>query len=305
MDAAQSWHAAALGVSGGLAGGVAKTTVAPLERIKLLLQTGECSGVAFTLKEVVRSEGIRALWRGNTVNVARMVPSKAVLLSCSDLYKDAFGLTNMTTFAQGGIAGAFAGATATFCTYPLDLARTRMAGRVHTAGSTASQDGALATLAAIYRTEGLQALFRGASPTVLGALPYEGIKFGTYDVLKRWSVGDGAPSSASGHRSGASGGVLWKACCGSLAAMVAHVLTYPNDTLRRRLQMDGVNGQRPQYRGYVDCALQLARHEGWAAMYRGLGICILRSVPNTGVQFAVYELCKDLIERLSLSRPAA
>lgn len=38
-------QAAALAVSGGLAGGVAKTTVAPLERVKLLLQTGECRAV--------------------------------------------------------------------------------------------------------------------------------------------------------------------------------------------------------------------------------------------------------------------
>ena len=290
----QSWHAIALAASGGLAGGIAKTTVAPLERIKLLLQTGEGSGVGTTLTQVVRHEGVPALWRGNTINVVRMVPSKAVLLSCSDLYKDLVGCTHFSSFAQSGLAGAFAGATAALFTYPLDLARTRMAGTVHTAGCS-HQHGAFGTLAAIYRHEGLPALFRGASPTVLGALPYEGIKFGTYDLLKRASSGTG-----HGHGSNGSGGALWKACCGASAATVAHVLTYPNDTLRRRLQMDGVNGARPQYRGYMDCARQLMRQEGMAGIYRGLALCCLRSVPNTGVQFAVYEACKDLIRSREL-----
>ena len=223
-------HAAALGFSGGLAGGIAKTAVAPLERVKLLMQTGESQGVTVTLRKVVHHEGFGALWRGNTVNVMRMVPSKCVLLSCSDLYKDALGLTHMSAFAQGGIAGAFAGATAALCTYPLDLARTRMAGMLHSGGMASTQHGALATLVNIYQNEGVRALYRGASPTVLGALPYEGIKFGTYDLLKRHARP--LPSgSAPGERS--SGGPLWRACCGATAAMIAHVLTYPNDTIRR------------------------------------------------------------------------
>lgn len=281
-------QAVALAASGGLAGGLAKTTVAPLERVKLLLQTGETATVTTSLVQVVRHEGILALWRGNTVNVVRMVPSKAVLLSCSDLYKEMLGMTHFSSFAQGGAAGALAGATATFCTYPLDLARTRMAGMVHEAGSAAAEFGALATLATIHRREGLAALFRGASPTVLGALPYEGLKFGTYDWLKRASAD---PASGAGASS------LWRACCGASAAMVAHLLTYPNDVLRRRLQMDGADGARPRYRGYVDCALQVVRSEGWVGLYRGLGVCMVRAVPNTGIQFMVYEGCKDMLMR--------
>jgi hypothetical protein len=62
-------QAVALAASGGLAGGLAKTTVAPLERVKLLLQTGETATVTTSLVQVVRHEGILALWRGNTVNV--------------------------------------------------------------------------------------------------------------------------------------------------------------------------------------------------------------------------------------------
>ncbi len=283
-------HAAALGVSGGIAGGIAKTTVAPLERVKLLLQTGESnSGIMMTLRKVVHHEGLYGLWRGNTVNVVRMVPSKCVLLACSDLYKDVLGLSHLSTFAQGGIAGAFAGVTATFCTYPLDLARTRMAGLLHMGATEHAQRGAVATLRAIVHAEGVSALYRGAAPTVLGALPYEGLKFGTYDVLKRRARTRGGGETGGGQ------GPLWRACCGAFAAMLAHTLTYPNDTIRRRLQMQGVNGQPLRYRGWMDCFRQIVRYEGWPSLYRGLGVTMVRSVPNTGIQFAVYEACKDFI----------
>ena len=39
--------------------------------------------------------------------------------------------------------------------------------------------------------EGVRALFRGITPTLLGSFPYEGIKFGTYASLKRSAGGEG------------------------------------------------------------------------------------------------------------------
>ena len=80
-------HGFALVISGGVAGAVAKTCVAPLERIKLLNQVGQSAGIAATCNKVIRNEGFAALWRGNTVNVIRMIPNKGVLLACSDVYK--------------------------------------------------------------------------------------------------------------------------------------------------------------------------------------------------------------------------
>jgi len=35
------------------------------------------------------------------------------------------------------------------------------------------------------RQEGLRALYRGVGLTIAGSFPYEGVKFGVYDLLKR------------------------------------------------------------------------------------------------------------------------
>jgi len=142
-------------------------------------------------------------------------------------------------------------------------------------------------------------MYRGVSLTVAGSFPYEGIKFGVYDSFKRW----GAMQSASRHGDDAlknsvnPGSSLARSCYGASAAMIAHVATYPNDTIRRRMQMQGSGNETAVYTSALDCVRQILRNEGWEALYRGMGLTIVRSVPNTGVQFALYELCKDIINK--------
>ena len=36
--------------------------------------------------------------------------------------------------------------------------------------------------------------------------------------------------------------------------------------------------------------------EGWTGLYRGLGITLIRGIPNTGIQFLVYETLKDVLD---------
>jgi len=127
--------------AGALASVFSRTTCAPLERIKLLSQTGSSrSGPLATLTAVVEREGWRGLWRGNVVNCQRVIPSQGVLLCCSDTYRELLRPLGWDTFALGSAAGALAGATAVMCTYPMDVARARIsatfAGDVRAAAST-------------------------------------------------------------------------------------------------------------------------------------------------------------------------
>ena len=278
--------AAVLGCAGGVAGAVAKTAVAPLERIKLLNQVGH-EGALETLRRVTFHEGFWALWRGNSVNVLRMIPNKGVLLACSDLYKEPLRALERNKFWHGAASGALAGATAALLTYPLDLARSRMAGLLKQRGdyNRYHRAGLSGTLAIIRREEGLRGLFAGLSPTLAGAFPYEGLKFGTYDALKH-----------SGLAGEGGGGSLWKATCGALAATAAHLATYPNDTVRRRMQVQGADGQPPKYTSALDCYFKVKAAEGWTGLYRGLGITLIRGIPNTGIQFLVYETLKDVLD---------
>ena len=76
-------------VSGGGAGAISKTSVAPIERIKVLLQVekGSSSGFTSIARNILRTQGPLAFWRGNGVNVLRIIPNAAIKFSCNDAYK--------------------------------------------------------------------------------------------------------------------------------------------------------------------------------------------------------------------------
>ena len=74
-------------LAGGVAGIVSRTTVAPIERVKILLQVQSLSArgdaprhssILGSLRTIVRADGVRGLWKGNTANCVRVFPSSAI-----------------------------------------------------------------------------------------------------------------------------------------------------------------------------------------------------------------------------------
>ncbi|GAB5366273.1 hypothetical protein AAMO2058_001130000 [Amorphochlora amoebiformis] len=215
-------------VAGGSAGIIAKTVVSPLERARILAQTGESSlGAVSTIVQIVREEGMSGLWRGNTVNCLRVFPAKAVLFSANDMWKSNFrwvlGRETLPT-GVGFLSGSLAGMTASLSTYPLDYARTRLSG---TFARNTRSSGMVSVIVSTVNAEGIAGLYKGIVPSLWGALPYEGIKFGCYDVL----------SSLVNTRGTDETSLFSKFTCGAISGTVAGFVMYPNDTVRKLLQM--------------------------------------------------------------------
>merc|ERR1711920_638801 len=130
-------------VAGGTSGAVAKTCTAPIERVKLLIQTqdanpkiisGEVSrytGIIDCFKRVANEQGVAAFWRGNLTNIIRYFPTQALNFMFKARYKAIFEAPKDASFGRrlaGNVAsGGAAGATSLLFVYPLDFARTRLA----------------------------------------------------------------------------------------------------------------------------------------------------------------------------------
>lgn len=76
---------------GGVSAAVSKTSAAPIERVKLLIQNqdemikqGRLSepykGVVECFKRTIADEGVGALWRGNLANVIRYFPTQVIII---------------------------------------------------------------------------------------------------------------------------------------------------------------------------------------------------------------------------------
>eukprot|EP00543_Licmophora_paradoxa_P003805 CAMPEP_0202441730 /NCGR_PEP_ID=MMETSP1360-20130828/1227_1 /ASSEMBLY_ACC=CAM_ASM_000848 /TAXON_ID=515479 /ORGANISM="Licmophora paradoxa, Strain CCMP2313" /LENGTH=264 /DNA_ID=CAMNT_0049056833 /DNA_START=157 /DNA_END=951 /DNA_ORIENTATION=- len=257
-------------------------------------------GVAELYQNILKNEGVVGLWAGNGANLLRVFPAKATIFASNDKYKqilrdfsntpESEPLSGPLSFLAGGLSGM----TASAATYPLDLARGRITGKLAAPlPTTAGKDGAaaaqkqysgiLGTVALTVRDEGFLGLYKGATPTLLGAMPYEGIKFGTVGILEiMLPLEPDQPPT-----------ITRKMAFGGLGGAMAGVMTYPNDTVRRLLQLQGSRGTSTQFTGYLDAVRKTYRDQGIRRFYRGCGLNLIRMVPNTAVQFGSYELLKQ------------
>merc|ERR1712046_215944 len=89
-------------LAGGVSGAIAKTCTAPIERVKLIIQTQDANpriisgeiprytGILNCFTRVAAEQGVGAFWRGNFVNILRYFPTQAFNLAFKDTIKAMF-----------------------------------------------------------------------------------------------------------------------------------------------------------------------------------------------------------------------
>ena len=116
-------------LAGGTSGMIARTCIAPIERIKILfqIQKGSSSYVKL-LTDVLKKEGIKSMWKGNSAAVIRVIPYTSIQFSSFEEYSSALRkFESLPKTPRDLTAGSLAGLTACATTYPLDVVRARMA----------------------------------------------------------------------------------------------------------------------------------------------------------------------------------
>jgi len=256
---------------GGISAAVSKTAVAPIERVKLLLQTQAANkklegdkaykGIMDVLVRVPKEEGVSAFWRGNLANVIRYFPTQALNFAFKDTYKKIFCPYNPKTefwkFFMGNLAsGGAAGATSLMFVYPLDFARTRLAADVGRTAADRQFNGLVDCINKVRATDGVKGLYQGFGVSVLGIIAYRACYFGGYDTAKRTLLADPKTS------------VFFKFLVAQVVTSLSGLLSYPLDTVRRRLMMQ--SGRKELlYNGTADCFAKILKNEGPKAFFKG------------------------------------
>lgn len=285
--------------AGGVSAAVSKTAVAPIERVKLLLQVQHISkqipedqrykGMIDCFVRIPKEQGIGAFWRGNMANVIRYFPTQALNFAFKDVYKQIFlgGVDKKTQFWRhfaGNLAsGGAAGASSLCVVYPLDFARTRLAADVGKAGGTREFTGLGNCLTKIFKSDGLIGLYRGFGVSVQGIIIYRAAYFGFYDTAR-----DMLPNPKETPLY-----ISW--AIAQVVTTVAGIVSYPFDTVRRRMMMQsGLKGSERQYKNTLHCWATIAKTEGTGAFFKGAFSNVLRGTGGAFV-LVLYDELKALM----------
>jgi solute carrier family 25 (adenine nucleotide translocator) protein 4/5/6/31 len=284
---------------GGVSGAVSKTATAPIERVKLLIQTQDANprimsgevprytGIGNCFTRVTAEQGFASFWRGNGVNVIRYFPTQAFNLSFKDAIKKMFPKYSPKEdfwkfFAVNLASGGAAGAGSLTIVYPLDYARTRLASDV---GSGKKQFNGLVDC--LKKTasgpKGVMGIYNGFGVSVAGIIAYRGVQFGTFDTI----LGLNPYKNDRGIM-----GVVSTFGAAQTAVLASAGVTYPLDTIRRRLQMQSdLPMEKRIYTGTFQCAARIAKDEGVGALYKGFVANALRTV-GAALVLVLYDTSK-------------
>ena len=273
-------------VAGGVAGAVSRTSTAPCDRLKVILQAKEPGSSRSIYQEFMaihKESGVRGFFKGNGTNVLKIIPETSLKFMTYDKIKE---LICADIKAPTTVERLFSGAASGFLTqtmiYPLEITKTRLA-----LASDGIYNGIGDCLRKIARQEGMSALYKGWSVSVMGIIPYAAIDLTIYNILRELYV----------EKIGREPSVYALLGCGATSSICGQLVSYPFALVRTRLQSQGLPGKPILYNGLLDCTMKTMKNEGFKGFYRGILPNFMKSVPAVAISYAVYEKMKKLLNR--------
>jgi len=276
---------------------VSKTSAAPVERVKLLLQNqGELLkqgrldtryiGVKDCVTRTLTHEGVSSFWRGNFASVLRYFPQQALNFAFKDEIQKKFKLSKNASkterFSKNILSGGFAGSLSLIFVQSIDYCRTRLGVDAKQPGGQRQFSGIVDVYVKTIRADGVRGLYRGFGISCTCIFIYRGLYFGLFDSLKPLVLTE-------------SSSWLETFILGWLVTIVSGISAYPLDTIKRRMMMTA--GQEVKYASSMACLREVLSKEGSRALFKGAGVNIVRGVAGAGVLTGFDRLKKVYISR--------
>ncbi|CAF0954702.1 unnamed protein product, partial [Didymodactylos carnosus] len=134
-------------------------------------------------KNLIKEGGVLSLWRGNGMNVIKIIPETSLRFASYEQFKKLFQkIQNKDTQAATGtiekfLAGSCAGALSQTVIYPLDVLKVRFSLQ-----RTGEYAGMFDAIKKISSQEGYRAFWRGYLLNIAGIIPYAGFDLACYEA---------------------------------------------------------------------------------------------------------------------------
>ena len=279
-------------VAGSVSGMASVVVCHPLDtiRTRLQLSSRRFHGFYHCVKQTVQQESMRGLYKGFLPPFWSQGIYKAVIFTTSSTLRQdvlphvAILQPVLTPTLTSLVAGAVAGGVNAFLVTPVELVRNRLQVQYDTQVESQRYRGAGHCIRQVVRSEGLTALWKGLTTTVVRDSLGVAFYFLGYDLVKhRMSANGTAGGTATLLTAGAFGGISFWA------------VALPFDTIKSLIQADGSEGK---YTGLISSATRLVREEGVMQLFRGWQAAFLRGIPSAAMTFWTFDRANRFLDHM-------
>ena len=188
-------------------GAIQSIMLSPVELVKIRLQLQNVShanlhgaasykGPVSVAKSILKTEGIKGIYRGFVITVLRDAPAHGVYFWTYEYMREQFhpgcrknGHESLRTMLT---AGGLAGVASWLCCYPLDVVKTRLQAQTPSSSSPLKYKGILDCFRRSVKEEGYCVLWRGLGTAVARAFVVNGAVFAAYEIALRCLFNNGS-----------------------------------------------------------------------------------------------------------------
>jgi len=180
---------------------------------------------------------------------------------------------------------AVAACTAEALTIPIDTAKVRLQLQTAVPGQAPKYSGMIGTMGTVAKEEGVAALWKGITPGLHRQCLFGGLRIGLYDPVKNFYAGDKAGDPP----------MHVKVAAGLTTGAIAISIASPTDLVKVRMQAEGklAEGVPRKYPSALSAYGIIAKEEGMAGLWTGLGPNVARNAIINAVELASYDEVKN------------
>uniref|UniRef100_A0A8D8XW67 Citrate transport protein n=1 Tax=Cacopsylla melanoneura TaxID=428564 RepID=A0A8D8XW67_9HEMI len=278
-------------IAGGITGGIEICITFPTEYVKTQLQLDgkgaekKYTGIWDCAKKTVHSHGVFGLYRGLSVLLYGSIPKSAVRFGAFEQFK------NQAVDSQGNLSpgmrvlcGLGAGiAEAILAVTPMETVKVKFINDQRSANPRFK--GFFHGTSLIIKEEGFKGVYQGLSATIMKQGSNQAIRFFVMETMK------------DAYRGGDNNAHVPKYLVGIFGAVAGAASVFGNtplDVVKTRMQ--GLEASR--YKNTLDCAVQIWKHEGAAAFYKGTVPRLGRVCLDVAITFMIYDSFMDVFNKV-------
>lgn len=251
----------------------------PFDTCKVLMQVqqGEKKSLFKTARDLVQTNGARALYRGVTAPLASSLVFNSIMFGTYEEFKQMFTVNGELGLMGRSSAAVLAGACEAIVYCPTEYIKNRV--QTATGYTNPWREIKLSV-----RQGGMPSLFKGLTPTLARECTGNIFYFGAYEYVKN-NYNIPRPNATLAEQSIVAGG---------LAGTAYWVLMLPIDTVKTLIQTD--SQLNPRYKSTLDCVRQTLAQRGPLGFYNGFTPTVIRAFPANAVLFLTFEYVKEYME---------